>query len=174
MKITVEWLEKEKACKSGIDWFKEKKKTDLVDVINLLMKEDHFGWANWTIVRFMDHPQKIQYAIFAAESVIKIFEKKYPNDDRPRKAIEAAKEYLKNPSTENKKAAAYAAAYAAYAAAYAAADAADAAAYAAADAAAYAAADAAYAAYAAAYAAYAKKKLQKKIIKNGLKILEGK
>ena len=59
------------------------------------------------------------YAIYAAEQVIGIFEKKYPIDKRPRKAIEAAKAYLKRPCAETKKAA-YAAAYAAYAAAYAA------------------------------------------------------
>ena len=52
------------------------------------------------------------YAIFAAEQVIGFFEKKYPEDKRPRKAIEAAKDYLKDPSDKNK-AAAYAAAYAA-------------------------------------------------------------
>jgi len=87
----------------------------------------------------------IALAIYAAELVIGVYEKKFPNDDRPRKAIEAAKAYLENP-TGAADAAAYAAAYAAYAAAdaaaYAAADAADAAAYAA-YAAAYAAADAA-------------------------------
>lgn len=37
--------------------------------------------------------------------MIDIFEKGHPNDDRPRKAIEAAKEWLKNPTEENRKAA---------------------------------------------------------------------
>jgi hypothetical protein len=75
----------------------------------------------------------VRFAILCAEAVLPLFESIYPNDDRPRKAIEAAKEY------PCKNTAAYAAADAARAAAYAAADAA----YAAADAAAYAAADAA-------------------------------
>jgi len=86
----------------------------------------------------------VQFAILCAEAVLNIFEKQQPKDDRPRKAIEAAKEYLRNPKTA---AAAYAAARAA---ALAAADAADAAARAA-----DAAADAAYAAARAAYAAAA-------------------
>ena len=86
----------------------------------------------------------VMFAIFCAESVIKIYEDKYPNDDRPRKAIGAAKEYLKSD-----KKAARAAAYAARAYAYA--SAADAARAAASHAAAAAAADA-YAS--AAYAAY--------------------
>jgi len=33
----------------------------------------------------------VKLAIFAAEQVIEIYEKKYPNDKRPREAIEAAK-----------------------------------------------------------------------------------
>jgi hypothetical protein len=79
-------------------------------------------------------------AIKAAEGVLPLFEKRRPGDDRPRKAIEAAKERLANPSKADAADAAYAA-YAAYAA-----DAASAA----------SAADAAYAAYAvdAADAAY--------------------
>jgi hypothetical protein len=95
---------------------------------------------------------RVAFAILCAESVIAIYEKHYPNDDRPRQAIEAARKYLKKPTNAyaaNADAAA-AAAYAAYAA-YAAANAAANAAYAA-----YAAAYAAANAYAAAaYAAYA-------------------
>ena len=44
----------------------------------------------------------VELAIFAAEKVLKIYEDKYPNDDRPRKAIESAKEWLKNPTEENR------------------------------------------------------------------------
>jgi len=92
--------------------------------------------------------EKRQFAIGCALVVLPIYENKYPSNDDPRKAIEAAEKYLKNEITLQelnifRKAAAYAAyAAAAAAAAY---DAADAAAYAA-----YAAYDAAYAAYAAA------------------------
>jgi hypothetical protein len=87
------------------------------------------------------HRIRIRFAIFCAESVLKYFTNKYPNDDRQKKAIEAAKEYLSGRITAN---AANAAAYEAYAAAYAAANAANAANAAAA--AAYAAANAAAAA----------------------------
>jgi hypothetical protein len=80
----------------------------------------------------------VAFAILCAEAVLQHFEKDYPADDRPRKAIEAAKAYLKNPTVRAADAAARTAdaayaAYAAYAArtAYAAAYAADAAAYAA-------------------------------------------
>ena len=104
----------------------------------------------------------VDISVRFAESVLPIFESKHPNDDRPRKAIEAAKAYIANPCKKTADAAnasAASAAYAAYAAHAAhAADAADAAdaAYDAAHAAAHAAARAAArAAYAAAYAAYA-------------------
>jgi hypothetical protein len=127
----------------------------------------------WFVINKCDltYNQKREIAIGVSSIVLVIYENKYPNDDRPRKAIEAAKKYLNNEISIKKlklaRSAAYAAAayaadaYAADAYAYAA-DAADAAAYAAADAA-YAAADAADAdaayaydaAYAAAYAAAA-------------------
>jgi len=83
-----------------------------------------------------DKPLSVFLAIGFSEKALPVWEKEYPKDMRPRKAIEAAKEWLSNPS-----AAAAAAARAAYAAAYAAASA--------------AANDAAYAAYAAARAASA-------------------
>ena len=60
-----------------------------------LIKVKRLDWANWLVVRLMNHEQQIQYAIYAAEQVIDIYEKQYPGEDRPRKAIEAAKEYLK-------------------------------------------------------------------------------
>ena len=68
----------------------------------------------------------VALAVYAAEQVIDIFEKKYPDDQRPRKAIEAAKEWLKNPTPENRAAAVVAAADASRAAAWASRAAADA------------------------------------------------
>ena len=141
--ITVEWLKEQRACRAGLRWFIEHKETDTRKALLLMIEDDHADYANWVIVRMMKtHKQKVQYAIFPAEQVLPIFEKEHPNDDRPRKAIEAAKKWVKHP----------------YAAAGVAADAAAdaAAAYAAADAAAAdadAAADAASAAAAAASAA---------------------
>mgnify|MGYP001599669529 CR=1 FL=1 len=82
---------------------------------------------------------KIMFAILCAEEVLHFFENQFPSDKRPRKAIKAAKKYLKNKTAD---------------AAFAAARAADAA-FAAADAA-HAVADAADAAFAAARAARAK------------------
>ncbi len=150
-KITKKWLRDNNVCESGYEWFCNQKETNTRKVLLKLIGEDRSNDANWVIVRMMTRRQKVQYAFFAAEHVFDIYEKEYPDADRPRKAIEATKKYIKNPSDDNKKAAAYAAeaAYSAYAAAeatYAAYSA-----YAAAEA---IVADAAYAAYSA-YSAYA-------------------
>jgi hypothetical protein len=206
MRITLEYLKKNHACANSIIEFKKLNKSNMTikKIFELLLKnpyiitvnneeENKLSWANWLICRILNRKQKVQYAVFAAKKVIDIFEKKYPNDDRPRKAIEAAQKWIKNSTEKNKKAAAAAAdaavataavyaadaaAAAAAAAAYAAdaAAAAAAAADAAADAAVYA-ADAAAAADAAVYAADAAAvdadaKMKIKIIKYGLKLLK--
>ena len=49
-----------------------------------------------------DDNTKKELVLRCAELVLPIFEKHYPNDDRPRKAIEAAKAYLLDPTEENK------------------------------------------------------------------------
>lgn len=106
-----------------------------------IKQSDKQVWSEMRIVKAYRWKKEdsVALAIFAAEQVISVYEKKYPNDERPRKSIEAAKAYLENPSARaaaratRAALAARAAARAAYAA-YAARSAADAA-YAAADAA---------------------------------------
>jgi hypothetical protein len=77
----------------------------------------------WVAFRMMREKSVRLCAIEIAKSVLPIFEKEYPNDLRPRKAIEAAETYLENLTEENRQKveSTYGAAYAAYAAAYAAA-----------------------------------------------------
>ena len=123
MKITEQWLKKESACLEGISWFNKQEERDGVEVMKRLITKEHLNWANWLCVRLMTHKQQIQYAVYAAEQVIEIYETKYPDDKRPREAIELAKKYIEYPSKKNR-VAAYAAANAAYAAANAAANAA--------------------------------------------------
>ena len=53
------------------------------------------------ILSTKDADFKKQLVLKGAELVLPIFEKKYPNDDRPRKAIETAKVYLLDPTEEN-------------------------------------------------------------------------
>ena len=105
MKITEAWIKKWMPCKEGLEWFKSQKETDGVKVVKKLIKQKKLNWASWGIVRLMTHKQQIRYAIFAAECVLDIYEKRYPKDDRPRKAIETAKVYLKKPTEKNRNAA---------------------------------------------------------------------
>ncbi len=185
--ITEKWLKGNNACDSGVQqWLDNGKIRSTKEALVKLVKPGHYSNASW-LLRYSIQSKKeaVKIAIYAAGLSLKHFEDKYPEDKRPREAINAAKKWLKNPTKENRDAAAYvayAAAYAAYAAAYVAAyaaayaayaaDAAYAAAYAA-YAAAYVAADAAaYAADAAAYAADAaaeKKKAWIKIINYAFK-----
>ena len=117
--ITKQELKSMNACLEGYKWYLENfpaKKNNPIKVLELLINSKKYDWANWLVVRCLTHEQQIRYAIFAAEQVIEIYEKKYPKDKRPRIAIEAAREYIKTPSEENSNAAVYAAANAAYAA----------------------------------------------------------
>ena len=108
MKITEQWLKKHDACSDGIKAFCAQKETDSTKILKLLIKsneKEKLEWANWLIVKlFRNNKQRISYVIFVAKLVLNIFEEKYPGDLRPRKAIEAAEKYLKNPTQRNKNA----------------------------------------------------------------------
>ena len=194
MEITQKNLKDWSACTDGYKWacgvLKDKPMDD-VKFLEVLMKEDRYDWANWVIVRVMTYDQYVGYAVYAAEQVIDIYEKKCPDDKRPRLAIEAAKNCigLKGDAAWAARAAARAAAGDAEAAAgdtawvdaWAAEDAvwaarvaawaAEAAAWAARAAARAAARDAEAAARDAAWAA-AQKQMQIKILEYGLSLLE--
>jgi len=45
----------------------------------------------------------VKWAVSCAKRVLHIFEEKYPDDKRPRKAIEAVSDWIKDPSEKNKK-----------------------------------------------------------------------
>ncbi len=89
--------------------------------------------AIWALRAVEGHDREIRlFACECAESVLHIFEEKYPDDKRPRNAIEVARRYANSEASEEELAAAW---DAAWAAARAAGDAADAATWAAWDAA---------------------------------------
>ena len=102
MKITLKFLKKFNACVEGIKFVEEKGLIGMeaVDFIEKLIELDKTEWANWLTTRVLDKINRVRYAVFAAEQVLHIFEEKYPDDKHPRKAIEAAKAYINNPSTD--------------------------------------------------------------------------
>ena len=105
MKITLDWLEEHHACLEGIDWFRAQSETDGVALVKKLMAEKRHGWAQWLIVLIMTRPQYLDYAIFAAEQVLPIYEQQYPGDDKPRLAINAARKCIANDTPANRDAA---------------------------------------------------------------------
>jgi len=165
MTTTFARLKQAGACTSGyrtlakhlgsVEEYGEDKEINLLTILDSNGLDDAL-WCLRATVQDCDKEKRLIACEFA-ESVLHIFESKRPNDDRPRKAIEAAKQFAngeisREEMLESRRAAAYAAAAVAAAAdaAYAAAAVA-----AAADAAYAAAADAAYAAAAVAAAAAA-------------------
>jgi len=106
MKITTKFLKELKACQEGIDLVATYKNKDRKAVIECLIADGKLDWANWLLPRTMTYKQYVSYAVFAAEQVIGVYEKEYPDDKRPRQAIEAAKRCIENPSEKNKAAAA--------------------------------------------------------------------
>ena len=171
-------LRTHKPCTEGYDWAKENNIASLSEAFAKLERADWWLWLARAYDVDLDRPRLVTFAADCAERVLPIFEARYPEDLRPRKAIEAARAWVACPAPET---------YAAYAAAYAASDAA--ASYAASDAsdAAYAAADAAYdaaahaassayaaasSAYAAAYAAVDVDEIKVRIIRFGMAMLE--
>ena len=164
MKITKESVKALDPCRDGYDWYLLDGTEDLLETL-LKVNATRPDWARWLFTRLLTPKQNQRISIYSAEQVLSVFEAQFPNDKRPRLAIEAAKAVLLDDTETNRnaaraaacaatRAAAHAAARATYAAAratYAAARAARAAA----DAARAAAYDATYAAYAARAAAHA-------------------
>ena len=67
----------EKTIFPSVFYLKQKEK-DSIKILQLLMRKRNYDWASWLIVRLMTYKQYVSYAVFAAEQVIDIFEKKYP------------------------------------------------------------------------------------------------
>src|SRR5574343_604637 len=99
MILTIDKLKDINACQSGKNWFLDYSKTGSMDAdttIRELIAQNKLDWANWTIARLLSNDDKVIYAIFAAREVLYLYENKYPEDLRPRKAIEAGENYLKD------------------------------------------------------------------------------
>jgi hypothetical protein len=72
-----------------------------------LEQGDKQCWEQMRIVKAWTWMKKdsVRLAVYAAELVIGIFEKEYPDDKRPRQAIEATKNWLAEPTEKNRLAA---------------------------------------------------------------------
>lgn len=105
--VTLRFLENQNACLEAIEWLKTQKDKSYNSLLKALIKDKKpLDWGIWYLSRKLNKLDKIRMAIFDAKQVLDIFEEKYPEDKRPRKAIAALKKYLRNPNRENKNAAA--------------------------------------------------------------------
>jgi hypothetical protein len=100
MKLTFKILAPHAPCAGGLRWYKKHKSPGTVElcVKNLLADAEcceRFNYANWLLSEMLSVDDKVKFAIFAAEQVVVVFEMAVLGDLRPRKAIEAAKKYLK-------------------------------------------------------------------------------
>jgi len=106
MKITKAWIEKWKPCKDSIRWIKEQDTKDVFKLINRLRKsniEDTDDWLFWAIPRLLKtRENRARLAVYCAELVLPMFERKYPNDKRPRQAIQATKNWINSPTEKNR------------------------------------------------------------------------
>jgi len=107
MKVTKNWLIKHDACSDGMSFVNEHKLigTDECDFIRQLVKLDKHEWALWLLVRRLDRKNRIRFAVYCAKDVLPIYEAEYPNDDRPRKVIEAAEACVETNTKKNRDAA---------------------------------------------------------------------
>ena len=107
MKVTKNWLVKHNACSDGMSFVTEHKLigSDECDFIRQLVKLDKHDWALWLLVRRLDRKDRIRFAVYCAKDVLPIYEHTYPNDDRPRKSIEAAEACIKSNTKKNRVAA---------------------------------------------------------------------
>ncbi len=108
MKITLDFLnqlnDNSEEYPEDIEFAKENKLIGLedIDFIEKLIDLNKLNWANCLIVRCIKHKiNKINYAVYAIEQIIDIYDKEYPKDNRPQKSIELVKEWIKNPHQKN-------------------------------------------------------------------------
>ena len=108
MKVTKEQIKELNPCRQGWEWYLENQEEDLLTLL-LDANKSNPSDARWLFTRLMNKNQCMRIAVFSAREVLHIFEVKYPEDKRPRKAIEAVETYLKDPSERNRELAADAA-----------------------------------------------------------------
>ena len=107
--INIDFLIRKKACDGGVDWLESQNTVDFYELYELAKKDGLLLYVNWYIAKLMNKTQAIKYAIFAAESVVDVWNDYDFNDTRPQDAIDAAKNYLINGSIDATDAAANAA-----------------------------------------------------------------
>lgn len=94
MKFTIENLKSLEPCEPGFIWYLKNIKSENPREILLQLNNYRAEWARWLMIRLLAKEKNQKLAIFAAESVLEIYESKHPNNKEVRECIHAAKDYL--------------------------------------------------------------------------------
>jgi Immunity protein Imm5 len=122
MRITTELVKSFNPCDDRFNNYKTNYPNSDLHIVDFLKLENiTYSDKIWLWKKVATINEAALFGLKCAESVLHIFEEKYPNDTRPRQALESIKVYLDNPSDENKVKCRTAVTYATYAATYAAA-----------------------------------------------------
>lgn len=84
--VTLEKLKLLSPCTEEFSWYCENIKTENLQDVLIQLNNHRPDWSRWLFTRLMTKEHRVQIAIYSAELVLYIFEDKYPNDLRPRKA----------------------------------------------------------------------------------------
>jgi hypothetical protein len=130
MIVTKEQLKALYPCIDGYEYWLKVNKPDLEEFMIQAWEDGYVNWANWLFVRVVPRELYLKYAIYSAELSLPIFEKCFPYDRKPRNAIKIAKkeglegnihpvyyncdEYSSCSAAQSSARSAYAAAYAAH------------------------------------------------------------
>lgn len=110
LKVTDKFLDKWGACRRARDWIEAQGTRDFAALYEAAKRDQHLDWVNWYVARKLRKRDRIRYAIYAARLVLPIYEATYPDDKRPRKAIEDAMNFSEAGNVAAARAAASAAA----------------------------------------------------------------
>ena len=87
-KVTINWLTEKGACVSDSEKLKAEQEFngDILKIVPYLISEHRLADANWLLTKYFNKKQNVLYAIFAAEQVLDIFEKKIPKRQKAKKS----------------------------------------------------------------------------------------
>lgn len=103
MEITTKWLRKNNGLNIARFWFSKNNETDCIKIIDGLMAQKKFDYANWMITRALDRDDNIRYATFGVKLVLPINENEFKNLHIMKSAINASRNFLIDYKIEHKK-----------------------------------------------------------------------
>jgi len=104
-KTTEIQIRKWDSCNGAVEWIEQQDTEDVFELIERLRKsriKHKHAWLCWAIPRLLKTKKnRVRFAVYCAELTLPVFEKEHPNDKRPRKVIQAVKNWVNNPIEKN-------------------------------------------------------------------------